>query len=311
MAYFSVILPVYNKANFLKETIQSVLNQTYKDFELVIVNDGSTDKSLEVIKDFGDKRIKLHNQVNKGASIARNKGVEIAECEWVSLLDADDIWSKNHLEETYKAIQKLSHADLVSTAYSVQLEQHYIKKPVFSKAIPKHISYIDNYFEYSLIDPLFWTSTLSFKKSSFNKIGGFDVDLKTGEDIDLIIRFALNYKLGYNPKFTLLYKKYTEHNLSSISSLEETYKYIHKHKLIEKQNISLKHYLDINRYSLALQSKINNNKKLYKNLVSEIDKTHLTTKHLFLLNCPKWMLLKLKCLQKKLIKAGVYKSAFN
>lgn len=311
MAFFSVILPVYNKANFLKDSINSILNQSFKDFELIIVNDGSTDQSLDVIKQFSDQRIKLYNQDNLGASAARNKGIEMADSEWIALLDADDIWLKHHLEEIHQTILKLPKARLVSTAYKIQLTDNYFKNPIYSKTIPKGINYIENYFEYSLVDPLLWTSTLAFKKSTFNSIGGFDSQLKTGQDIDLIIRFALKYKLGYNPEITLIYKKQTEHNLSSESALEEKYKYIKKHQKSELQHRGLKHYLDINRFSLALQAKLNKNDKLYRQVVSEIDINNLSAKQRFLLNCSEWTLQFLKRLQKSLIKASIYKSAFS
>lgn len=312
MPFFSVIIPLYNKADFIKNTLKSVQKQTFDDFEIIIVNDGSTDESLKIVKQLNDKRIHIVNQNNQGASAARNKGVRLANAEWIALLDADDIWHKNHLEELFKNIKKLKNVDLVSNAYQIKLNSSYIKTPTYSKKVPESISFIRDYFEYSYIDPLFWTSSIGFKKTCFDEIKGFDETLKTGQDLDLIIRFTLkNYSLGYNPKNTLLYQRYTQENLSSKVSLIEKQKYIDKHRSIENKYRSLKKYLDINRYSLALQAKMNGQLKLYKKVKSEIDLKNLNFKQKSLLNLPSQMLRYLKFIQLKLISFGIYKSAFN
>lgn len=311
MSFFSVVIPVYNKANFLAQTLQSVINQNFEDFEVIIVNDGSTDKSLEVINQFKDKRLKVFSQNNQGASVARNFGVEKSQSQWIALLDADDIWHNEHLEEINNTIQKLPQAKVVSTAYQIELHYNFVKQPAYSKPKPKAISYIDDYFAYSLIDPLFWTSTLAFKKSCFLETGGFDTQLSTGEDVDLIIRLALKYKLGYNPIATLSYKRHTENNLSTYSHLSETRKYIDKHKINEINNQSLKIYLDINRYSLALQAKMQKQTDIYESMKSDINFKYLRTKQRILICLPPLLLRLLKKLQLKMIKFGIYKSAFN
>ena len=98
MSLFSIIIPVYNKGNHIQNTINSVLNQTNQDFEIIVVNDGSTDHSLDVIKSINDKRIKLFTLENKGVSHARNFGLTKASSEFIAFLDADDYWLPNHLE---------------------------------------------------------------------------------------------------------------------------------------------------------------------------------------------------------------------
>ena len=311
MLKFSIVIPLFNKENYIKKTLQSVLSQSYKNFEVIVINDGSTDNSLEIIKKIKDDRIRVFNQKNQGASTARNNGVRKAKFEWVALLDADDIWFKNHLEELYSAIQKLPEAEVISTAYQIELHHNFIKQPAFSKTPPEQISYIDNYFTFSLIDPLFWTSTLAFKKSCFTKIGGFDERIKSGQDSDLICRFALKYILGYNPKITLNHKKNTENNLSQSGDIKSRVLFINKFKVEEKQSKSLKTYLDIDRYSLALQAKMQKQTDIYKSIKSEIDFKNLNSKKRFLLALPSVFLRLLKKLQLLLIKFGVYKSAFN
>ena len=98
MATISIVIPLYNKGFIISETLDSVLAQTFTDFEIIIVNDGSTDNGFEIVSQFSDKRIKLFQQQNKGAAAARNLGIEKATGELIAFLDADDYWYPNHLE---------------------------------------------------------------------------------------------------------------------------------------------------------------------------------------------------------------------
>ncbi len=103
----SIIIPVYNAEKFLDETINTVLNQTYKNFELILVNDGSKDKSVGVIKKYNDKRIKLiDNKNNKGAALSRNDGIRKAKGRYICFLDADDLWNKEKLEKQINFIKE-------------------------------------------------------------------------------------------------------------------------------------------------------------------------------------------------------------
>src|SRR5262245_2597869 len=98
MPFFSVIIPLYNKENYIRNTLKCVLEQSFTDFEIIIVNDGSTDNGLKVVKEFTDSRIVIEEQTNKGVSAARNLGIEKAAGTMIALLDADDYWFPNHLE---------------------------------------------------------------------------------------------------------------------------------------------------------------------------------------------------------------------
>ncbi|QYS89019.1 glycosyltransferase family 2 protein [Flavobacterium davisii] len=91
---FSVIIPLYNKENYIYNTLTSVIDQSYSNFEIIIVNDGSTDKSLEIIQNINDSRIRIFNQQNKGVSSARNLGIKNAKGTLIAFLDADDLWKK-------------------------------------------------------------------------------------------------------------------------------------------------------------------------------------------------------------------------
>ena len=106
MALISIIIPVYNAKNYLVRCLQSIISQTYKNFEVILVNDGSTDNSYEICQDIAnkDKRFIVVTQTNNGASSARNRGIEIAKGEWITFIDADDYIERNYLEFLYKNI---------------------------------------------------------------------------------------------------------------------------------------------------------------------------------------------------------------
>ena len=99
MPRFSVIIPVYNKEKYLSKTIESVLQQSFLDFEIIIINDGATDSSEKIIEGFKDPRIQYIKQENQGVSAARNAGIKAANTNYIALLDADDIWKENYLEK--------------------------------------------------------------------------------------------------------------------------------------------------------------------------------------------------------------------
>lgn len=310
MPEFSVVIPLYNKEHFVKKTIQSALDQTFQEFEVIVIDDGSTDNSLRKVEEFDDERIRVYKQENKGASSARNKGVELAKNNWIAFLDADDIWYKDHLEELNKSIKTFPKAQVVSNAYEIALNHNFIKKPKFSKKLPDNTSIIEDYFSFSFINPLFWTSSLAVKKKCFETIGGFDTKINSGQDTDLICRLALKFTLVYNPKTTFLHIKHTENNLSQSHNLESRLKILKKLNAEEITHQSLKKYLDINRFSLSMNAKIHKQNEVFQELYKEIDLSNLSSKQKFLLLSPRWMLIQLKHLQNALIKIGIYKSAF-
>lgn len=311
MPEFSVVIPLYNKEHFIKKTIQSVLDQNYQKFEIIIIDDGSTDKSLAEAKAIEDDRIQIYTQKNSGASAARNKGVEHAKYNWIAFLDADDIWYKDHLRQLHKSILAFPQAHVVSNAYEIALHKNFVKQPTFSKKLPESISIIEDYFIFSYIDPLFWTSSLAVKKQCFVQIGGFDTEISSGQDTDLICRLALNFKMVYNPKTTFLHLKYTENNLSQSSNLESRLKILQKFESLEVSHQSLKKYMDVNRFALAMKAKVLKRQEIFHQLYHQIEPSHLNSKQKLILNSPRWLIIQFKNIQKVLIKMGIYRSAFR
>jgi len=198
---FSVIIPLYNKSSYILKAVVSVLEQTCKEFELIIVNDGSTDGSLELVKNISDTRIKIIDQPNSGVSTARNNGVKVAKYDYIAFLDADDWWDKDFLSEMKELIHTCPEAGLyASNYYVVKNKQNKQTKIGLNEGFLK--GYI-NYFK--VYSKTFWVpincSFVIIKKDIFLNSDGFNSNLKFAEDFDLWVRIALNSKVAYLNKY--------------------------------------------------------------------------------------------------------------
>lgn len=186
----SVIIPVYNSANYIAETIDSVLNQTHSNWEVINVDDGSTDTSKEIIFDFckKDNRIKYTHQQNKGQAAARNTGVKNARGEFIAFLDSDDIWHPEKLTLQLEYLRS-KNVDVVFSDSEVFPKQYDIGENHFTqKGFLKGEQFFIELFQKSSIT----NSSVLLKKSIFNKVGFFDEDphLRGTEDWDMWLRMA-------------------------------------------------------------------------------------------------------------------------
>lgn len=311
MPYFSVIIPLYNKSKYIKKTLDSVINQDFIDFEIIIIDDGSTDKSLNIIREFKDNRIKLQEQENKGVSAARNKGVSLAEGKYIALIDADDIWYSNHLTELQIQIKKFPNAGLFCNNYEIYLDEDTKRNAQFNFTYNADCLIVKDFFRSSIINSVAWTSAVAFDKSKFNAIGGFSEDLDTSEDLDLWIRFALKYQVSFNPNITMTYRSYVQDSLTKKESNQIRLNFVNSYALAEQANDGLKHYLDINRYALAIRCKILKEYDIYKTAKKQILFSNLNLKQKVLINLPRPLLIILKKTQTILIKKDIYISAFK
>jgi glycosyltransferase involved in cell wall biosynthesis len=200
---FSVVIPVYNKASYLAKSIQSVKDQTFNDWELILVDDGSTDSSVEVINESiagYNYNIKLFSQSNQGVSTARNNGVVTSKFEYLAFLDADDWWEPGFLEGMAFLINNYPNAAWFASDY------FYVKhgqKTVEYKGLP--LSFTSGYLDFiktysSSFCTLVNCSFVVVKKDVFLKLGGFKKELRFGEDIHLWLQLACSYPLAYCAK---------------------------------------------------------------------------------------------------------------
>lgn len=309
--YFSIVIPLYNKEKFIQKTLTSVLEQTFDNFEIIIVNDGSTDQSVNIVKNINNNKIRLIHQINQGVSVARNKGIEHAKANYIALLDADDIWYSNHLEELHKSITKYPAADLFCNAYQQKLAPNILKNSVYNLPNSNKIQIVEDYFKGSLVHAIAWTSAVAFSKKKYNELGGFRTHIISGQDSDLWIRFALHATIVFNPAYTCCYDRTIPDSLSKAHLIKVRYNFLNSYKEEEAKNPSLKQYLDINRYAIAIQCIYYNDYDLLKIIKKEIHPLSLTKKQHFLLNSPAFLVKWLKKIHNFLIKKNIYLTVFK
>ena len=186
---FSVVIPLYNKEPFVEKTLRSALEQTFPDYEIIVVNDGSKDGSLEVAKRVleGVENATIIDQENAGVSTARNNGIATSKGDYICILDADDWWEPTFLEEMDKLISEYPDAGLYCTNY------YYVHNGKSTVKLDIPTGYFNYCKEYARTLCMIATSSCCCSKAILNEMNGFKPQLKLGEDFDLWIRIALKY----------------------------------------------------------------------------------------------------------------------
>lgn len=310
MPFFTIIIPLYNKENFVLQTLQSVLNQSFADYEIIVVNDGSTDNGVAVVEQINDDRIKIIHQENKGVSTARNKGIEAAKAEYICFLDADDSWKEDFLNETHRLINTYSNEKVFCAAIEILTKSSVINAQYTVGNKVEENVYIENYFTASMKYSLICTSCSAFHKSVFLEVGNFDEEIRSGQDTDLWIRVGNKFNIVFLNKIMCTYV-YDKKSLSR-NKLYKTIKLKYdNYKTIESKNKEAKKFLDYNRYSEILNNKLFGNRANVKLLRSQISINNLTFKQKILINLPRFVLKPLYSLQPFLIKIGLRKTIFK
>ena len=207
-AVISVIIPLYNKALHIERTVMSVLQQTVQDFEIIVVDDGSTDGGSEIVGRLPDTRVRLIRQENAGVSAARNRGITESRAELVAFLDADDEWKPQFLE-TILGLQKMfPEAGAYATAYEIYKPNGTIMRPSY-KGIPASpwAGIIPNYFQAGLGPQPVCSSAVAIPKHVFKDVGEFPVGVVAGEDADTWLRIALRYPVAFSHTCQAIYHK--------------------------------------------------------------------------------------------------------
>lgn len=204
---FSVVIPLYNKALNIKKTIQSVLNQTYSDFEIVVIDDGSTDNSLSIVNSLNDARLRIIEKANGGVSSARNRGVLEANNVWVAFLDGDDIWEPNHLQVVYDLIVTHPKDKVFCTAY-VRSDRS------DSSTVSNDVEIIPDYFKVAKKFHFFWTSVAVIHRDVLINEGLFREDLNRGEDLSVWANLGRKYRFVRSRTVTATYVQDSHNKLT-------------------------------------------------------------------------------------------------
>lgn len=210
MNMFSVVIPLYNKERNILKTLMSILNQSYKEFEVVIVNDGSTDNSVKIIETIKDPRIRLIDQNNQGVSAARNRGILESRYEWIAFLDGDDLWEENHLIEFVKMLELYPKSKVLATSF--RYSDNRIKSEPNSS---DSIYYLEDYFKIAAKSSVIWTGCICVHKTCFNSVGLFNVNLNRGEDLDLWARLAKKFYILKSVLVTSIYVVDSDNKLTT------------------------------------------------------------------------------------------------
>ena len=189
----SVILPTYNREASLGRAIESVLNQTYRNFELIVIDDGSTDDTSRIIRKH-KKRIRYYSQLHSGVSSARNLGLEKSEGTWVAFLDSDDYWLPQKLARQMECLAKNPQWLVMQT------DEKWIRRGVVVNPMKKHRKYSGWIFPQCLPLCIVSPSAVIVHQKVFNDVGVFDASLPVCEDYDLWLRIALKYEIGLLPE---------------------------------------------------------------------------------------------------------------
>ncbi|WP_158614756.1 glycosyltransferase family 2 protein [Flavobacterium sp. RSP49] len=307
MIHFSVVIPLFNKETFIENTLKSVLNQTFTDFEVILIDDASTDSGFSIATSLASPKIRtIKHETNRGLSATRNTGIKNAKAKFIAFLDADDIWEINFLEKIFLLTEKYPEAKLFATNY-LEIYSNTIALP--PKTNIKSEKIIPNFFEASLCQPIYCPSSLCVDKLVFEEIGYYNEAITFGEDVDFNIRANNSFTLAYSHEACVKYIMFSENQITNSTLKNKTITNFDSYERIASENPSLKKYLDFNRYIMAKHYKMENDLtnfyKIKKRINANSKISGLNLKQRLLLNLPSFMLQFLKKVKTFFIKKGI------
>jgi glycosyltransferase involved in cell wall biosynthesis len=239
----SVIIPVFNGAKTIKETVNSVLNQTFEQFELIIINSNSTDTTLEIISQFQDPSIKIFNYPLANVSVNRNRGFSHSIGEFITFLDADDLWTDDKLDLQYKALLQNPQAGVVySWTDCIDEEGRFLHHG-------SHVQWYGNVYHQFLLDDFIGSgSNAMIRRDALMAVGKFDETLTNAEDTDMWLRLAANYDFVPVPKVQVFYRISTSSKSANVFGAEKSNLIVIKKAFDHPKSQSFQH---LKRYRIA------------------------------------------------------------
>lgn len=213
----SVIIPLYNKERQIRATLESVLRQSYTDYEIVVVDDGSTDGSASVVESIQDARLRLIRQENGGVSAARNRGIREAWGEYVAFLDADDLWESDFLKTLHQLSVLYPDCSVYACNYDF-VSPDGTHRPTIIRRLPftGEQGILSNYFEVaSCSHPPICSISLMVKKEAMQAIGGFPIGISHGEDLLTWASLACQYQIAYSRRVMSHYVLRSSHSVQT------------------------------------------------------------------------------------------------
>jgi len=232
----SVVIPLFNKAPHIGKAIESVLKQTIRPLEVIVVDDGSKDGGGEIAQGYASSGIRYFYQQNQGVSVARNRGVKLARGEFVAFLDADDWWLPRHIEVLQELINKCPRAKLFSTAYYMQRDNT-IYRPRSSYE-DGWMGAVEEFFaDYAIGLSLVSSITACARRADLLAVGGFPVGVRRGEDIVCWIKLALNGEVAHAATPTAVYYQNSVNRSNQSKTIEVPGSIDYLSRLIESKSL--------------------------------------------------------------------------
>jgi len=288
---FSIVIPLFNKEKHIQDTLDCVFKQTFNQYEIIVVDDGSTDNSVKKVLQFKNTIIRLIKKENGGSASARNTGIEHAKFQYIAFLDADDFWDPEYLAEQNKLIRDFPDAAMWGHSYGRVLNG---KKILVEHGLPNDFrGIVENYFALKRKTDFFHTSSIVIPKSVFEKIGYFDTRIKGTEDTEMWFRIIsmlpvafCNKTYGYHNidadnRIMLIRPALKEHiscyigKLNNIKSEDDAYfKFINEYAAVKL----LYYYFDSRADRI-----------LAKKIIHDLDFTKIKYKYLLMFKLPYFM----------------------
>jgi glycosyltransferase involved in cell wall biosynthesis len=221
---FSVVIPLYNKVAYISRAVNSVLKQSFQDFEIIVVDDGSTDGGEKIVVAINDSRIRLIRQQNAGVSAARNRGAREAKAALIAFLDADDEWKKDCLTNYEYLTRQFPSCGLYGLSYLKINRQNQVSIPHSLDNFPNNWEGIlDNFIKMLTIEIPFYTSSICLYKTLLESIGGFPEGIHAGEDLSVWIKISITYPIAFKHTLSSIYYTDIAGSNSNIISVPDFY----------------------------------------------------------------------------------------
>jgi len=312
MPFFSVVIPLYNKEKYVENALKSILSQTFTDYEVLIINDSCTDKSVEKVIPFLSEKIKLiHHSENKGLSASRNTGIENASTNYIAFLDADDLWKPTFLETIHRLVINFPEARIFGTNYEEVYQNKTYQPHNGSDALAENFEGYINFFKINVKQGIYNHGSVCIHKEVYGKVGNYNTEIKFSNDIDFNIRANYHFKLAYSNTIQMSYLMEVEHQITRNSILHKKIPNYDNYEAWAKDNPDLKKHLDFFRYVLAKKLKRDGDTKAWKKIAKAIDPSNLNWKQKILLKLPKSLLLFIEKTKAYLIKKGIKISTYS
>jgi len=311
MAVFSVIIALFNKQEHIGKTLESIFCQTFTDFEVIVIDDGSTDGSAAVVKTFTDPRLTYRKINNSGVSFARNEAIRLAAGKLLAFIDADDHWEPNHLHVLYDLHLNNPTAGLLASRYIVKMSDRSFIHPTFKNVPDSYSGLVSDFFGSSLTNRIACASAVAVPREVFDVVGNFNTKLTRTEDTELWLRIALQYPVAISNKCTARYNYDLPVSLSKTQVRNSVIMDFNEYTAQELVNPGLKAFLDIYRIEYALKFRLEgdlqNSKKLYEQAAPE----NINPKVKLLFAMPASVLRKLLHFKHWLHKQGIVLSVYR